>query len=314
MVLVPNGTPGPTPVVRMMVLETDEPHPKSKERRGTYGEILKRHFESAGADHDPPLGVQTDTRFVVTDKGGKVPTYDEFNDFHAVLITGSMYDAHGSNEWITQLVGLLTGSFLSNLSFLFCSVLFCSVDKSPHQLTRPPRCLAPASRHALLGRLLGHQILNRILGSTVAPAPSQDWELGHCRINLTATGQRLFQTDQPFVHLHQMHQDQVVEAPDPAASGGLLEARARVSVWGSSGHTKVQGTYIPRRVFTTQAHLAFDERMVKREMEMRVKQGAIEDPEHVHRAAETAHLEHDGDLVAAAILRFFHGDDDEIDA
>ncbi|EJT78281.1 hypothetical protein GGTG_03383 [Gaeumannomyces tritici R3-111a-1] len=284
MVLVPNGTPGPTPVVRMMVLETDEPHPKSKGRRGTYGEILRRHFESAGADHDPPLGVQTDTRFVVTDKGGKVPTYDELNDFHAVLITGSMYDAHGSNEWITQLVGLLTDVWRRRPDMRFSGVCF------------------------------GHQILNRILGSTVAPAPSQDWELGHCRINLTATGQRLFQTNQPFVHLHQMHQDQVVEAPDPAASGGLLEARARVSVWGSSRHTKVQGTYIPRRVFTTQAHLAFDERMVKREMEMRVKQGAIEDPEHVHRAAETAHLEHDGDLVAAAILRFFHGDDDEIDA
>lgn len=123
MVLIPNGTPGPTPIVRMMVLETDEPHPKSKERRGTYGEILKRHFESAGADHDPPLGVQTDTRFVVTDKGGKLPTYDEFDDFHAVLITGSMYDAHGSNEWITQLVELLTGSSSFHHTFSFPSFL-----------------------------------------------------------------------------------------------------------------------------------------------------------------------------------------------
>lgn len=113
-----------------------------------------------------------------------------------------------------------------------------------------------------------------------------------------------------------MHQDHVVAPPTPATADGLLRRDANVSVWGSSPHTAVQGVYIPRRMFTVQAHLAFDDQMVKREMQMRVEKGVIKegDREEAERAAETAHLEHDGDIVAAAILRFFHGDDDDDDS
>lgn len=46
---------------------------------------------------------------------------------------------------------------------------------------------------------------------------------------------------------------------------------------------------------------------------MRVDSGSIEDMAHADKATETSHLEHDGEVVAAAILRFFHLEDDGID-
>lgn len=72
----------------------------------------------------------------------------------------------------------------------------------------------------------------------------------------------------------------------------------------------MQGLYVPNRLFTSQAHLAFDEDMVRRQIDMRVDSGHIEDLDHADRAAETAHLDHDGEEVAAAILRLFQFDDD----
>lgn len=69
----------------------------------------------------------------------------------------------------------------------------------------------------------------------------------------------------------------------------------------------MQGVYIMDRLFTTQAHLAFDEEMVKREIELRVASGSVneEHKETADVAFDTAHYEHNGMTVAAAILRFF---------
>lgn len=125
-------------------------------------------------------------------------------------------------------------------------------------------------------------------------------------------GQRLFRTKDEKIYLHQMHQDQVHSPPNHKTANGLLKDHDEVQVWGHSEHTPVQGLYIPNRLFTTQAHLAFDEDMVKRQIQMRIDAGAIKDFEHADRAAETAHLEHDGREVAKAILRLFRFDDDGV--
>ncbi|KAK4165475.1 putative glutamine amidotransferase [Cladorrhinum sp. PSN259] len=271
------------PVIRMMVLETDEPHRDTKNRRGTFGEILHHHFVDAGKAHDPPLGIETDRRFVVTEKGGTIPKFSEFEDCHALLITGSVYDAHGDNPWVLELLDLLKKLWIHHPKLLFSGVCF------------------------------GHQLLCRLLGAEIAGSPSGDWELGHSAINLNEIGKRIFRTSDDKVHLHQMHQDQVVAPPTPSSSNGLLGPETKVEVWGWSEHTKVQGIYIRNRVFTTQAHLAFDQGMVLKQIEMRVESGSIEDKDHADEAAETADLEHDGDVVAAAILRFFHGEDDSIE-
>lgn len=163
------------------------------------------------------------------------------------------------------------------------------------------------------GVCFGHQIICRTLGAKVGPAPSQDWEIGHSKVSLHKLGKKLYKTSEDEIYLNQMHQDQVMTVPQPETSGGLLDPSQKVHVWGHSPHTSIQGVYLLNRLFTTQAHLAFDESMVRREIQMRVDSGSIKDREHAQKASDTAHLEHDGEAVASAILRFFHLEDDGIE-
>ncbi|KAB5540256.1 class I glutamine amidotransferase-like protein, partial [Coniochaeta sp. 2T2.1] len=266
------------PLVRMMVLETDQPHPETQATRGSHSDILHHHFAKAGEKHDPPLRVETERTFVVTEKG-HIPTLGEFDDFHAVLITGSMYDAHGDNQWILDLMDLIRELWTTRHDMKFSGICF------------------------------GHQLLSRLLGARVGPNPSDKWELAHSRIDLSDVGRRLFRTSKDHITLHQMHQDHVATVPTIESAAGLLSPDAKVHVWGSSGHTAIQGLYVRDRLFTSQAHVAFDHDMVMHEIDMRVKQGVIKDREHVSEAEETASFEHDGEVVARAILRFFFGED-----
>lgn len=163
----------------------------------------------------------------------------------------------------------------------------------------------------LSGVCFGHQILCRVLGSKVDSTPESRWELAHTEIKLTPLGTKLFKSKEGKIHLHQMHQDHVVDAPSPSTTE-LLDEGTEVSVWGSSDTTGVQGVYIRRRLFTSQGHLGFDEQMVKQQIQQRVDSGSIQDTKDADAAKDKAHWEHDGELVAGAILRFFHGDDDKI--
>ncbi|KAH8590705.1 GMP synthase [Bisporella sp. PMI_857] len=266
-----------------MVIETDEPHPDTIKERGSFSHILYNHFVKAGNNHDPPLGIEVEQRFVVAEKGGKVPLFEEFKDINSVLITGSVFDAYSDNPWILELLVLLQELYTKRPDIKLSGICF------------------------------GHQLICRLLGSKVEAEPSGDWELGHCPIQLTPMGKRLFRTEEDKIYLHQIHQDQVVSPPLSSSSGGLIPEGTKVHVWGSSVHTQMQGVFIANRVFTTQAHLAFDESMVHRQIQMRVDRGSVQDIEHADRAKETAHLEHDGNVVAAAILRFLYGEDSDID-
>lgn len=94
----------------MMVFETDEAHPDTQKTRGSFGQVLDDLFKSAGDRHDPPLGIETSMKFVVEPKGGSIPKIEDLKDVHAILITGSMYDAHGDDEWVLNFLKLLQGS------------------------------------------------------------------------------------------------------------------------------------------------------------------------------------------------------------
>ncbi|KAL1297501.1 hypothetical protein AAFC00_005020 [Neodothiora populina] len=267
--------------VRMMVFETDEPHPDTTETKGSFGQIFDRLFKTAGDNHTPPLEIETAMRFVVEPKGGSLPSLDDLTDVHAILITGSMYDAHGDDEWILKLLDLLKELWLHRPDIRFSGVCF------------------------------GHQLLCRLLGSTVEPTEGSEWELAHTPVKLTEIGQKLFRTSEDILHLHQMHQDHVANAPSPSTTD-LLPKNSKVHVWGSTEKTQVQGVYLKDKLFTSQGHLGFDEDMVRRQIDMRVENGGIKDEEHAEISKETAELEHDGEMVAAAILRLFHGEDDDI--
>jgi hypothetical protein len=58
--------------------------------------------------------------------------------------------------------------------------------------------------------------------------------------------------------------------------------------------------------------MEFNEAMVKRQLEMRVQAGSLK-REEASEASERADWMHDGEVVARAVVRFFHGDDDDIE-
>jgi GMP synthase-like glutamine amidotransferase len=111
-----------------------------------------------------------------------------------------------------------------------------------------------------------------------------------------------------------MHQDQVTTVPSSETTD-LLKPDTNIHVWASTEHTPIQGLYIRNRLFTSQGHLGFNETNVRRQIELRQDDGAIDedDAKEVAYADETAHLKHDGEVIAAAILRFFHGEDHDVD-
>lgn len=270
--------------IKMLVLETDATHPETQQRRGGFGHVFKQLFEEAGDRHDPPLGIETDMHFVVEegDNPGHVPTIDEIpSDVRAIIISGSMFDAHGNNPWILKLMDLLKQLWQTRPEMRFSGVCF------------------------------GHQILCRMLGGTVEPTSTGRWELAHTPMKLTSVGQFLFRTHDDTIHLHQMHQDQVTTVPSHKTTP-LLSPDDEIRVWASTDHTAVQGIYLQDRLFTSQGHLGFDEKMVHRQIEMRQESGGIKDDQHALEAKETADLIHDGVIVAAAILRLYHGEDRDL--
>ncbi|KAF2009886.1 class I glutamine amidotransferase-like protein [Aaosphaeria arxii CBS 175.79] len=279
--LIPNDHPEK---VRMLVLETDEPHPDTQREKGSFGDVLNELFVKAGEEHDPKLGIETVMQYVVEPDGGKIPKKEEIgDDVHAILITGSVYDAHGDDEWVMKLMDLIKYLWINRPDIRFTGICF------------------------------GHQILARTLGGTVEPNADGEWELSHTAITLTDVGRSLFNlpSTEKYIYLHQMHLDHVV---DPPSSEGneLIKSGTKVHVWGQSEHTGVQGLYIQCRLFSTQGHMEFDEKMVKRQLEMRVEAGSVK-LEDADEAAERADWMHDGLIVAKAVLRFFHGDDDSVE-
>lgn len=91
--------------VRMLVLETDDAHPDTQKEKGGLGEVLGELFKKAGDEHDPPLGIETVIQYIIEDQGGKVPEPKDIgDDIHAILITGSVYDAHSDEKWILKLM------------------------------------------------------------------------------------------------------------------------------------------------------------------------------------------------------------------
>ena len=97
--------------VRMLVLETDEVHPDTHEETGSFGVVLNELLTKAGDAHDPSLGIETVMQYVVEPEGGKVPDIKDIgDDIHAILITGSCWDAHGDDDWIHKLMKFIGGN------------------------------------------------------------------------------------------------------------------------------------------------------------------------------------------------------------
>lgn len=114
--------------VRMLVLETDEPHPDTQREKGSFGEVMDELFKEAGEEHDPKLGIETVMMYAVEPDGGRIPSAGEIGkDIHAILITGSVYDAHSDEAWVMKLLYLIQGGFspqaVRSAHIFYCAVL-----------------------------------------------------------------------------------------------------------------------------------------------------------------------------------------------
>jgi GMP synthase-like glutamine amidotransferase len=138
------------------------------------------------------------------------------------------------------------------------------------------------------------------------------WELALTKIDLNPIGQLLFRTTDPFIHLQQMHRDQVINPPSPKNAKVALEKEAQV--WGSTEICPVQGVYLRGRLFTCQGHPGYDPQMVREHIERRIERGVIGDTVSARQAMKTADSEHDGRLVSAAMLRFLNAEDADVSA
>jgi GMP synthase-like glutamine amidotransferase len=288
--------------VRMLVLETDEPHPDTQKEKGSFGDILNELLVDAGEAHSPKLAIETAMQYIVEPEGGQIPKKEEItDDIHAILITGSEWDAHGDDEWIHKLMDLIRRKH-SPIRTSYLEMLTSWTDLWIHR---------PDIRFT--GICFGHQILCRTLGSQIAPEANGVWELSHSPIILSDIGRTLFNLPktEDRIHLHQMHLDHVVNPPSVATTD-LLPKGTNVHVWGTSEHTGVQGVYIQKRLFTTQGHMEFNEAMVKRQLAMRVSAGSLSEKD-ADEASVRADWMHDGKRVAEAVIRFFHGDDDIVE-
>ena len=95
----------------------------------------------------------------------------------------------------------------------------------------------------------------------------------------------------PPQSIFQMHKDLVYYYPED------------VEELGSSGACKVQGMYIPNRVFTVQGHPEFTDEIVKELLENRHRLGIFGD-EIYEEAIRRVGKPQDGVVVAQAFLKF----------
>jgi len=93
------------------------------------------------------------------------------------------------------------------------------------------------------------------------------------------------------IFLHEMHMDHVVDNPTSKSSNDLIHDDTSVVVWGSSKSIPIQGIYICEGLFTTQGHLGYDEKMVKKHVDSRFENGLIGEEKQAEKAKEKAGLD-----------------------
>lgn len=157
------GSVGPSPPIRLAILEADLPLPSVVERLGRFDAIFTSMFEAACKSLNPPqpLGSQLTITAHNVVSGDLTTAYPDPEDIDAVLVTGSRYSAYADDDWIVRLIAFLR------------------------------RILLTDDRVRVIGVCFGHQIIARALGATVAPSPL-GWELSLTEMQLTEMGKVIF--------------------------------------------------------------------------------------------------------------------------
>lgn len=127
---------------------------------------------------------------------GQFPSPEELQMYDGFVVTGSRHDAHGDEEWIEKLCGVLRHiNYMRKKSLCVC---------------------------------FGHQVLSRALGGKTGRAPI-GWEVGLREISLTnAFFSKSYAAGvPPKLKVLEVHRDQVMEIP-PGAE--LLASSGRTGI------------------------------------------------------------------------------------
>ncbi|KAJ6259926.1 hypothetical protein Dda_5570 [Drechslerella dactyloides] len=158
----------------LAVLECDQPLDAARIARGGHTGVWTYVFTTALTDLSLPVDSLTIVRYNAEEK---LPSFDDDN-FDAVLISGSRYNAWADDEWIVRLVEFTKA---------------CVEKKIP-----------------VIGICFGHQIAGRALGCVVNRNEA-GWEVAPTVLDLSEKGKEIFGQDTLTLHL--MNRDIVRSCP-----------------------------------------------------------------------------------------------------
>ncbi|CAK7206895.1 hypothetical protein SEUCBS139899_009702 [Sporothrix eucalyptigena] len=268
-----NAAPAP---LRMAILMTDTPMPKTVAAHGTYGGVFIDLFRRALK----PSGVALESLFTITTHDvvadGFESAYPDLSQIDVVLITGSKHTAFDNTPWIEYLVDF---------------------SKRTLATTTPEAVAAGVHPVRMLGICFGHQIIGRALGAPVGKGP-KGWEVSVTDVPLTPEGMAFFDQSElqtkGQLKIQQMHRDVVAEYPE----GAIPLAATDIC--------SVQGMLLPGRAVTVQGHPEFTGPIVREILEARHAIGVLNDTIY-ENGIEVVDNHHDGEAIARAFLKFAQG-------
>ncbi|KPM35280.1 hypothetical protein AK830_g11291 [Neonectria ditissima] len=242
-----------TSVFRIAILECDNTPSSISDTQGSYGDIVERFLRRGfeqTASQTPKLEV---TKWNVLQS----QSYPRLTEIDGLFLTAGKYSAYDDYPWAFKLIDFLKEAY--------------------------------HARIPIAAICYGHQILARALGGKVLKNPKGS-ELSVTRVDLTACGAALFETD--HLNLYQMHLDTVVDAPPG------------MEVIGSSARSSVQLLYEPGRILGIQGHPEANPFQIKEYLHSRFAENLIS-ADVYEEALSKVHDKQDGDAFSAALPKFF---------
>ncbi|PSC69199.1 glutamine amidotransferase isoform A [Micractinium conductrix] len=199
------------------ILIAGEPDKRCCESKGTFAQMFLDLLRDEGCGEEWRLYFAFQ---------GQLPSEEELRELKGVVITGSVADAFGNDEWLVGLRACI---------------------KQAMQLEK-----------RVLGVCFGHQLVGVTLGAKVGRAGC--WEVGAREVEVSAAGRTAAAaaacggwTEQlpDRLCLHEFHQDQVLEVP-PGATLLASSERCPVEMFSVGGH-----------VLCIQGHPEFDSDVVR---------------------------------------------------
>ena len=172
------SSPTPDKTLRICILDNDNLDPSVIDTYVSYGAMTEKMFAAAGVDW-------RFDRFNTTQ--GHYP--DSFDDYAAVLLTGSKADSFSDEPWVRTLRERVTGLL--------------------------------KQRKKLLGICFGHQLIAHCLGAPVGHAPN-GWGMGRMGYEWVGPAPLKPAATDATLNLLASHQDQVMKLP----VGATLQARS----------------------------------------------------------------------------------------